>query len=479
MGLKSKGNKSIGLQGVVRKRDKAFDQLAFNEKYLTVAERMIDDKQKKQIDLFRLASQKKLYPLEQAAMPPGVVYEARRQEALDALVEKQRMPCRAIQQSALRKAKKSGEAAGEAYRKEKLGALDAKLEAYKAELLAKYPESDAAPSAEAVTRYETAQKEEDQKLQTLLAQCEADKKSQLEKLGKKLAERNKKYQAIFESTNQRLGALYGGEAGEFGDDTVMRVQNVKMYFSGIKAVDDLSFDIKEGEIFGLIGPNGAGKSTLFNCITQFYKATSGTIYYRDKFNNIIDLSHYKSHDVLKTGIARTFQNLEMVLNVSVLDNLLIGAHIYYHANLFHQFLQTKRVKDEERVNRALALDILERMQLLEYKDVPPAGLPYGVLKKIELARTLMTQPRLIILDEPAAGLNDVETEDLAEIIRQVRTDFNCTIILVEHDMNLVMNVCDTVCAISFGKKLAVGTPEEIQNSPLVQEAYLGEKEEVV
>lgn len=125
----------------------------------------------------------------------------------------------------------------------------------------------------------------------------------------------------------------------------------------------------------------------------------------------------------------------------------------------------------------MALDILERLNLLDYKDLPPEGLPYGVLKKIELARTLMTKPRLIILDEPAAGLNDAETEELTEIIRQIRDDFDCTIFLVEHDMNLVMNVCDTVCATSFGKLLAIGTPEEIQASPLVQEAYLGAKED--
>ncbi|MCL2367926.1 MAG: ATP-binding cassette domain-containing protein, partial [Oscillospiraceae bacterium] len=331
-------------------------------------------------------------------------------------------------------------------------------------------------TADAVAKYEQAVKEETEKREQLAKQCEAEKQSKLEKLNAKLAKKNEKLHTIFDRSNQRLQAG-GGEAGVIPADTIMRVENVKMYFSGIKAVDDLSFDIKEGEIFGLIGPNGAGKSTLFNCITQFYRATGGKIYYRDKFQNVIDLSHYKSHDVLKTGIARTFQNLEMMMGVSVFDNLLIGTHIYYRASLLDQFLHSKRLKEEEQVNRALALDILERMQLTEYKDMFPGGLPYGVLKRVELARTLMTRPRIIILDEPAAGLNDAETEILAEIIRQVRDDFDCTIFLVEHDMNLVMNVCDTVCAISFGKKLAIGTPEVIQNHPLVQEAYLGEKEE--
>ncbi|MCL1996432.1 MAG: ABC transporter ATP-binding protein [Defluviitaleaceae bacterium] len=261
----------------------------------------------------------------------------------------------------------------------------------------------------------------------------------------------------------------------WNDKHIISLRNIKMYFQGIKAVDDLSFDINEGEIFGLIGPNGAGKSTLFNCITRFYKPTEGKVYYKDGQGKVLDLDDYKAHDIAKTGIMRTFQNLELVLYVSVLENLLIGGHIYYNSGLFHQFLRTKKIKNEEAQNKARAEEILEKLNLIQYKGMFPAGLPYGVLKKIELARVLMTKPRLIILDEPAAGLNDAETEELAETIRQIRKEYNCTIFLVEHDMNLVMGVCDTVCAISFGKMLAIGTPEEVQNSPLVQEAYLGEK----
>ncbi len=176
---------------------------------------------------------------------------------------------------------------------------------------------------------------------------------------------------------------------------------------------------------------------------------------------------------MKTGISRTFQNLELVYWLSVMDNLLIGAHAFYRSTLADQFLHTARLKREEEVFRQRAARLLDRLGILAYKDAFPFGLPYGVLKKVELARTLMSDPQLIILDEPAAGLNEAETEQLEEIIRLIRDDFHCTIFLVEHDMNLVMNVCDTVCAMSFGKLLAVGTPREIQENQAVQEAYLG------
>ena len=209
------------------------------------------------------------------------------------------------------------------------------------------------------------------------------------------------------------------------------------------------------------------------CITQFYAPTGGQVYYRDRFGNITSLTDYKTPDVIKLGISRTFQNIELVYWLSILDNLLIGVHAFYRSNLGDQFVHSAKLKQEEDVFRQRAISILDRLGILEYKDLPPAGLPYGVLKKVELARTLMSSPRMIILDEPAAGLNDAETEDLTEIIRLIRDDFNCTIFLVEHDMNLVMSLCDTVCAISFGKMLAIGTPQEIQNNPLVQEAYLG------
>lgn len=257
------------------------------------------------------------------------------------------------------------------------------------------------------------------------------------------------------------------------DDVILRLDHLTMQFGGLKAVNDLSFDVKKGEIFGLIGPNGAGKTTVFNCITQFYKPTSGYVYYRNRENKVILLNKYNVHDVIKTGIVRTFQNVEVIYELSILDNLLIAAHTQYKSNIFAQMFNTVGVRQEESVNRKKALKVLEYCGLLEIKDLPPVGLPYGILKRIELARTLMAGASLIILDEPAAGLNDNETIELAKMIRRIRDEFDVTIFLVEHDMGLVMDICEHICAISFGKKLSYGTPKEIQADPVVQEAYLG------
>lgn len=257
------------------------------------------------------------------------------------------------------------------------------------------------------------------------------------------------------------------------DDVVLRVEGLKMYFGGLKAVDDLDFDVKRGEIFGLIGPNGAGKTTVFNCITQFYKPTAGNLIFSTKDNEVISLTDYQVHDVILKGIARTFQNIEVVKEVTVLENLLIAATRHYTSNLLTQTLHLPLLKREEKMIRAKADRILKYMDLYAYRDRLAWGLPYGVLKRIEIARVLMTNPQLIVLDEPAAGLNESETHELAELINKIRRDFGCTILLVEHDMGLVMKICDHICAISFGKKLAYGTPSEIQASKEVQEAYLG------
>jgi branched-chain amino acid transport system ATP-binding protein len=257
---------------------------------------------------------------------------------------------------------------------------------------------------------------------------------------------------------------------------LVEVKGLKMYFGGLKAVDDLSFNVKKGEIFGLIGPNGAGKTTVFNCITQFYKPTGGEVHFATN-GEVISLTDYKVHDIVLKGISRTFQNIEVVKEVSVLDNLLIAATRYYTSNLFVQMFNLPRLKREEKIMRMRADKVLKDMDLYSYRDRLAWGLPYGVLKRIEIARALMCNPSLIILDEPAAGLNESETRELAELIKKIRDDFGCTVLLVEHDMGLVMSICDHICAISVGKKLADGTPLEIQSSKEVQEAYLGVEEE--
>lgn len=253
----------------------------------------------------------------------------------------------------------------------------------------------------------------------------------------------------------------------------LMISNLSMHFGGLKAVNNLSFTVKKGQIFGLIGPNGAGKTTVFNCITQFYKPTVGQIYYRDRISSPHSLTNYKTHDIINLGIVRTFQNVELVWELSVLDNLLVGAHSMYSSGFFTQLFHLPKLKKEEEIIKKHALEVLTKLDILQYKDMIPFGLPYGVLKKIELARTLMTNPSLIILDEPAAGLNESETKELAKLILEIREKFDLTIFLVEHDMGLVMDICDQICAISFGQLLAIGTPSEIQNNKVVQDAYLG------
>lgn len=335
-------------------------------------------------------------------------------------------------------------------------------------------------AADAEDIYEAARLEDE----TALESSVAEENSRIEKRMEKYVEATQfkinRYNEKLLSMQEKLAELMAEEEAKFGvelpADVILRLDRLIMEFGGLKAVNNLSFDVKKGEIFGLIGPNGAGKTTVFNCITQFYKPTGGLIYYRNREDKVIVLNKYQVHDVIKTGIVRTFQNVEVIYELSILDNLLIAAHTQYKSNIFAQMFNTKGVRQEEAVNRKKALKVLEYCGLLDKKDLPPVGLPYGVLKRIELARTLMAGASLIILDEPAAGLNDNETIELAQMIRRIRDEFNVTIFLVEHDMGLVMDICEHICAISFGKKLAYGTPQEIQANPVVQEAYLGTNE---
>jgi len=335
-------------------------------------------------------------------------------------------------------------------------------------------------TADAEDIYEAARLEDETALESFVAEENAKIEKRMEKYVEATQFKINRYNEKLLSMQEKLAELMAEEEAKFGvelpADVILRLDRLTMEFGGLKAVNNLSFDVKKGEIFGLIGPNGAGKTTVFNCITQFYKPTGGLIYYRNREDKVIVLNKYQVHDVIKTGIVRTFQNVEVIYELSILDNLLIAAHTQYKSNIFAQMFNTKGVRQEEAVNRKKALKVLEYCGLLDKKDLPPVGLPYGVLKRIELARTLMAGASLIILDEPAAGLNDNETIELAQMIRRIRDEFNVTIFLVEHDMGLVMDICEHICAISFGKKLAYGTPQEIQANPVVQEAYLGTNE---
>ena len=220
---------------------------------------------------------------------------------------------------------------------------------------------------------------------------------------------------------------------KLAEDEVLRLENLSIHFGGLKAVDDLSFAIKEKEIFGLIGPNGAGKTTAFNCITQFYKPSSGAVYFRNKDGQVENLVGQPVHSIIRKGLVRTFQNVELVGELSIIDNVLIGGHIDFKASGFEQALRLPRARREEKQMREKAEDVLRFMGIAELKDALVVGQPYGIRKKVEMARTLMCNPKLIILDEPAAGLNDVETQQLADNIYQVREKYGCTILLVEHE----------------------------------------------
>lgn len=261
-------------------------------------------------------------------------------------------------------------------------------------------------------------------------------------------------------------------------DVILDIKNLSMTFGGLRAVDNLSFQIKKNQIFGLIGPNGAGKTTVFNCITQFYKSAVGDIIFENKNGDIINLNDVPVDKVINQGVVRTFQNVELIKDLTILENVLVGAHIDFKVSLLEEVFRVGRVRKEENALREKAIEVLKFLGIDTMQHMLAFGLPYGISKKVELARTLMSNPKLIILDEPAAGLNDAESVQLAHLIKQIKEKYQCSILLVEHDMSLIMDVCDQICAISFGKLLAIGSPKEIQKSKIVQEAYLGRTDDV-
>ena len=253
--------------------------------------------------------------------------------------------------------------------------------------------------------------------------------------------------------------------------TVLELKNVNKAFGGVQAVHDMSFVINRGELAGLIGPNGAGKTTIFNLITGVYDVTSGDIEF--KGNNINKL---KTFQVISLGIARTFQNLRLFAASSVLENVMTAAQQHYKYNFFEAVSHLGRWKSKESATRKESMELLERVGLADRADQAAGTLPYGLQRRLEIARAISLKPELLLLDEPAAGMNAEEVEQLNHIITDIHKDFNLTILLIEHHMDMVMEICPHIVCMNFGAKIAEGTPEEIQSHPDVLKAYLGEEE---
>lgn len=250
---------------------------------------------------------------------------------------------------------------------------------------------------------------------------------------------------------------------------ILKIQDLGIQFGGLKAVNHFNMEIKEGDLVGLIGPNGAGKTTVFNLITGVYKPTYGKIELDGK--NITKLPTYKR---VKEGIARTFQNIRLFKSMSVIDNVKVANHIHMSYSIWDATFRTRKYQKEEKETDEKAMEILTILGLEPDKDEIAENLPYGKQRKLEIARALMTNPKLLCLDEPAAGMNPHETEELMKTIQVVRDKYHTTILLIEHDMKLVMGICDWIMVLNFGEAIAKGTPEEIKSNHEVVVAYLGE-----
>ncbi len=250
---------------------------------------------------------------------------------------------------------------------------------------------------------------------------------------------------------------------------LMQAKGITHFFGGLCAVSDFNLDLEHGELVGIIGPNGAGKTTIFNLMTGVYHATRGSIQFQGT-----ELVGKRPNEVTALGIARTFQNIRLFKDLTVLDNVRIAAYNQYNYSPYEAFLHLGRFNREETRLHDYAMDLLEDFNLDKYSDELSKNLPYGLQRRLEIVRAMATKPKVLLLDEPAAGINPKEIDQLMEFIRWIRQEYDLTIILIEHQMRLVMNICERLKVLDFGATIAEGTPTEIQHNPQVLEAYLGE-----
>jgi branched-chain amino acid transport system ATP-binding protein len=251
---------------------------------------------------------------------------------------------------------------------------------------------------------------------------------------------------------------------------LLQIVELVMRFGGLMAIDDLHVEIEEGGIYGLIGPNGAGKTTVFNCLSRFYDPQKGRVLFKGE-----EILRHPSHDIPRLGIARTFQNLELFGEMTTLENLLVAKHTFLRGGTLGGAFLTSRCRAEEKKIREDAEEKIDFLGLSQVKDEIVSSLPHGTQKLVELARALCLSPKLLLLDEPVSGMNPKEVQSIVENIRQINRQLGITVFLVEHNMSVVMGLCDQICVMDHGKRIVFGPPSSIQNDPLVIEAYLGRK----